>query len=106
MLGIAAAIALLGTAACRDEKVERVECGRLGEELCGKWFSCRPVIAAGFWTDEETCVEVVKASCSNTETLAECDLDNSDLAECSDEIGDSECGSLPEVCADIAECST
>jgi hypothetical protein len=87
-----------------DESEERRLCDDLSAGLCAKWFECWPVISADWWDDVETCEVSIKANCSNSEQLYECDLDNEELEECADGVDGSACGSLPQSCHDFVEC--
>ncbi|MCC7538725.1 MAG: hypothetical protein IT379_21040 [Deltaproteobacteria bacterium] len=105
---VAASLCLVGlasTVGC-EEAQETVICDSASDKLCNKWFSCRPAVATALWRDEATCRSTVQSTCSNTEILVGCDIDNSDLAQCDQSIEDSACGALPASCEAIIDCST
>ena len=87
-----------------DEAVERALCGSVSQKICEKWFDCYPLVSTGWWGNVSDCRVVMQANCSNSEVLYGCDLDNSDLTQCDNEIGDSTCGSLPPSCEAMVDC--
>jgi hypothetical protein len=106
-IGAAAVLLALLAAGCPrgDAAEERDICAELADRLCAKWFECWPLIATDWWGDEATCVDGVQPTCANADELYECDMDNGDLADCNDNVDTSECGSLPQSCIDLVDCS-
>jgi hypothetical protein len=97
----------LGIAGCLpppDPTAEFVLCDELAEEVCLKWYDCWPNLADDKWSDQNECVVDVQYECRSSDNLLLCDIDNSDLKSCNDDIFQSECGDVPETCHDIVDC--
>jgi hypothetical protein len=93
----------IGAGRCEEAKEHNL-CEDLSEKLCAKWFDCWPVISTELWDDVEYCQDVVRANCSNSEELHECDIDQADLEDCNDGIEGSACGELPDSCFEFVDC--
>ena len=100
-----AVVLALGVCACvADERQEDRLCSELSPKLCEKWFDCFPVVSARIFGNENACEGIVQTNCSSSEFLFDCDLDNSDLNECNQQVEGTACGQLPESCRKMAEC--
>ena len=101
--GLAMLAVGLSPSACGRLK-KKFDCKEFSVRICDKWFSCRPVIAAEYWVDEEDCRGIIETSCNKPEDIAGCHVDGDDISECNDQLEDSGCALIPAVCTTMVNC--